>query len=109
MVIPSFPFQTVDWQSIPIEIHKGDTGEAGWQIIQLENIRIRLVKYSADYKADHWCNKGHIIHCLHGSMITVLADGRTFELKEGMSYIVGDENEAHSSSTSEGCLLFIVD
>jgi hypothetical protein len=42
-------------------------------------------------------------------MTTALKDGRTFELKSGMSYIVGDRNEAHSSSTSEGCLLFIVD
>ena len=33
---------------------------------------MRLVEYSKDYCADHWCQKGHIVHCLEGEFITEL-------------------------------------
>ncbi len=42
-------------------------------------------------------------------MTTVLADGRRFELKPGMSYQVGDNAEPHRSSTATGATLFVVD
>jgi hypothetical protein len=35
-------------------------------------IRVRKVEYSAGYKADHWCKKGHIILCTEGEMETEL-------------------------------------
>ena len=34
-------------------------------------MRIRLVEYSAGYLADHWCQKGHIVHCLEGEFTLV--------------------------------------
>jgi quercetin dioxygenase-like cupin family protein len=109
MKINSFPFQTFNWAGIPKEENKGLTGIAIRQIINAGEIRVRLVEYSPNYKADHWCSKGHIIHCLQGEMDTELADGRNFKLTAGMTYIVGDDNEAHRSSTINGCKLFIVD
>ena len=87
----------------------GETGFATWQVLQLENIRVRIVEYSANYKADHWCKKGHIIHCLEGEMNTELEDGRFKKLSKGMTYFVGDESDAHRSSSTIGCKLFIVD
>lgn len=72
-------------------------------------IRIRRVVYTPGYQADHWCSKGHIIHCMEGSMVTRLQDGRSVALKKGMTYIVGDGNEAHCTASAEGCTLFIVD
>ena len=75
----------------------------------MNDIRVRKVEYSAGYKADHWCNKGHVLHCLVGEMDTELADGRIIKLSAGMTYFVGDNNEAHRSSTLTGCKLFIVD
>ena len=109
MHLPSFPFQTLDWSSVPKEEHRGETGMAYWQVQKMNDIRVRMVEYSAGYKADHWCSKGHIILCLEGEMNTELKDGRIMKLTKGMCYFVGDENEAHQTSTISGCKLFIVD
>lgn len=109
MIIPDFPFQTIEWNNVPAEEHKGETGTATWQILHVGNIRIRKLIYSANYKADHWCNKGHIIHCLEGEMDTELDDGRIMKLLKGASYIVGDNCEKHRTSTRNGCVLFVVD
>lgn len=109
MKLDSFPFQTLDWSSIPKEEHKGETGMAWWQVQQVNNIRVRMVEYSPGYKADHWCSKGHIILCLEGEMDSELDDGRSMKLTKGMCYFVGDNDEAHRTTTSSGCKLFIVD
>lgn len=109
MKIPSFPFQTLDWATVPKEEHKGETGLAHWQTMMMGEIRVRIVEYSPGYKADHWCKKGHIIHCLEGEMETELDDGQFFVLRKGMSYFVGDSNGAHRSYSVLGCRLFIVD
>ena len=109
MRIDSFPFQTLNWSSIPKEEHKGETGIAYWQIQMMNDIRVRMVEYSPGYKADHWCSKGHIILCVEGEMDTELEDGRILKLTKCMTYFVGDNCEAHRSSTETGCKLFIVD
>ncbi len=109
MQIPSFPFQTLDWVSIPKEEHSGTTGKAYWQVFMMNDIRIRIVEYTANYLADHWCSKGHIIFCVDGNMETELNDGRKFLLEKGMTYHVGDVCEAHRTASVNGCKLFIVD
>jgi quercetin dioxygenase-like cupin family protein len=109
MNIPSFPFQTLNWSSIPKEEHKGETGVAYWQTQMMNDIRVRMVEYSPGYKADHWCSKGHIIFCMEGEMNTELEDSRILTLSKGMTYFVGDNCEAHRSSSKNGCKLFIVD
>lgn len=109
MHISSFPFQTLQWDTVPREEHKGETGTAWWQVQWLHDIRVRCVEYSPGYKADHWCRKGHVLFCLEGEMETELEDGRVLPLTAGMCYLVGDHNEAHRSSTKAGCRLYIVD
>jgi hypothetical protein len=109
MDLSSFPFQILDWSTIHVEEKKGETGVACWQTFMANNIRVRKVEYLPGYKADHWCSKGHIILCMEGEMDTELDDGRILKLKAGMSYFVGDNCEAHRSSTKNGCKLFIVD
>ncbi len=109
MKLLTFPFQTLDWATTRKEEHKGITGSAYWQIFMMNDIRIRMLEYSPGYLADHWCKKGHIIFCLEGEMQTELEDGRIFTLSKGMSYHVGDDCEAHRSSTKGGCRLFVVD
>ena len=89
MKIPSFPFQTLDWSSVPKEEHKGDTGMAFWHIQQVNDIRVRMVEYTPGYLADHWCSKGHIILCLEGEIETELKDGRIMKLTKDMCYFVG--------------------
>ncbi|MEJ7822551.1 MAG: DHCW motif cupin fold protein [Chitinophagaceae bacterium] len=109
MILPNQPFQTFDWSSFEKIKHAGTTGYATWQTIMLGEIRIRMVEYSAGYVADHWCNKGHVIYCIKGKMTTELQDGRKVKLKKGMTYHVGDDSDAHRSSSKKGCKLFIVD
>lgn len=109
MNLAAFPFQTINWATVPKEEHKGETGTATWQVQMMNDIRVRMVEYSPGYKADHWCSKGHIILCMEGEMTSHLDDGRQLKLTKGMCYFVGDNCEAHQTSTETGCRLFIVD
>jgi hypothetical protein len=109
MQISSIPFGTTDWSAVERTEHKGETGVAHWRTRNFGDIRVRLVEYSPGYLADHWCVKGHILLCLEGELRTELADGREFVLTPGVSYQVGDNAEAHRSSTKVGAKLFIVD
>lgn len=106
----TIPFETIDWSTIPKTEHIGETGIAYWQTIQLSGLRIRVVEYSPNYFADHWCTKGHIIYCLEGEMISELKDGTKSLLKKGMSYqVTDDDKNPHRSKTENGCKLFIID
>ncbi|MBK6962776.1 MAG: DHCW motif cupin fold protein [Bacteroidales bacterium] len=105
----NIPFQTIDWTLIPKTEHPGETGTAFWQTLQLDGLRIRIVEYSAGYLADHWCKKGHIVHCLEGEMYSELENGEKTILKKGMSYVVSDDLSSHRSSTVDGVKLLIVD
>jgi quercetin dioxygenase-like cupin family protein len=109
LIIKNIPFETTDWATIPGERHNGDSGFAEWKVRHYEGVRVRVVHYSPDYKADHWCSKGHILYCLEGEMTTQLKDGRVIQLHQGMSYQVEDDNYPHRSRTKNGATLFIVD
>jgi hypothetical protein len=102
-------FGVVNWEEVPIQRNEGTNGYAIWKIKQLGTIRVRMVEYSKNYLADHWCDKGYIIFCVEGEMMTELKDGRKFNLKEGMSYQVGDHTDSHRSQSENGVKLFIVD
>ena len=105
----NIPFQTIDWSVIDKVEHKGETGVAWWQTLQLEGLRIRVVEYSKGYLADHWCQKGHIVHCLEGSFETELSTGEKAKLTKGKTYVVSDELSSHRSFTEDGVKLLIVD
>jgi quercetin dioxygenase-like cupin family protein len=109
MQISDLPFGTTDWSAIAPTEHSGETGTAHWRTRDFGPIRVRMVEYSPGYRADHWCEKGHILLCLAGTLETELRDGRRFELRPGMSYQVADRAEPHRSSTVTGATLFIVD
>ena len=51
----NIPFQSIDWSTSEKTEHKGETGTAFWQTIQFNGLRLRLVEYSKEYIADHWC------------------------------------------------------
>ena len=100
-------FGITDWSEIKSERHEGTTGSALWRVQHFGEVRV--VEYSENYLADHWCDKGHFVFCVEGAMSTELKDGRKFELKKGMSYRVGDHSESHRSYSEKGVKLFIVD
>ncbi|PKU23102.1 DHCW motif cupin fold protein [Telmatospirillum siberiense] len=109
MDMTGIAFATTDWSAVEKTEHRGERGSAFWRTRQFGSIRVRMVEYSPDYLADHWCSKGHILLCLEGELHTELRDGRRFVLKPGMSYQVADNAEAHRSFTATGAKLFIVD
>jgi hypothetical protein len=102
-------FQTIDWTSVPKVEYKGETGTAIWQTVQFPGLRIRIVEYSEGYLADHWCQKGHIVHCLEGEFISELQNGDKSILKEGMTYVVSDELSSHRSFSRNGVKVMIID
>ena len=109
MELTGIPFGITDWNDVAPTEHAGETGVAVWRTRLFGSLRVRMVEYSPNYRANHWCEKGHILLCLAGELRTELADGRVFSLTPGTSYQVADNTDAHRSSTSTGATLFIVD
>jgi len=105
----NIPFQSIDWTTIPKTEHKGKNGYAIWQTVQFPGLRVRIVEYSKNYLADHWCKKGHIVHCLEGEFISEMQNGEKFILTQGMTYVVSDELSSHRSLTTDGVKLMIID
>jgi hypothetical protein len=59
--------------------------------------------------ADHWCEKGHFVHCLEGQFISELQDGNKTVISKGMSYVVSDNLSSHRSVSESGVKLMIID
>lgn len=102
-------FQSIDWSSIKKVEYKGARGIASWQTMEYQGLRLRIVEYYANYLADHWCKKGHIVHCLEGEFESELESGEVFNLKKGMTYIVSDNLSSHRSICAKGVKLLIID
>ena len=105
----NIPFQAITWDNVEKTTHAGTTGTAWWQTLQFKGLRVRVVEYSQGYLADHWCPKGHIVHCLEGEFTTEMETGESFKLTKGMSYIVSDDLSSHRSITENGVKLLIID
>ena len=103
------PFQVIDWSKKANIEYIGETGSAFWKTLQLDELRIRVVEYTQGYLADHWCKKGHIVHCLEGEVISEMESGETTLLKKGMTYVVSDNLSSHRSKTISGAKLLIID
>ena len=109
MQMNNFPSEVINWDNINEEKHTGETGFAFWKTRTFGEIRVRMVEYSAGYRADHWCKKGHIILLVDGELYTETEDGKVNILKPEMSYQVADNVMPHRSHTETGAKLFIVD
>jgi hypothetical protein len=105
----NIPFQAIDWTTIEKTEHKGEEGTSFWQTLNYDGLRIRLVEYSRGYIANHWCQKGHIVHCLEGDFISEMENGEQFILSAGMTYVVSDNLSSHRSVTTNGVKLLIID
>ena len=105
----SIPFQITDWSQVPTTVVQGTNGTATMRIQQHGDLRIRMVEYSANYLADHWCELGHLVFVLEGELINELQDGATNVLKAGMSYHVSDGLSLHRSRTVRPVKMLVVD
>ena len=102
-------FTKIDWNLVSKVEHPGEKGTSFWQTMQFGGLRIRIVEYSNEYLADHWCQKGHIVYCLEGEFITELSTGEKIKLTKGETYVVSDELSSHRSTSETGTKLLIVD
>jgi len=109
MRIEKVPFATTDWALLPASEIKGASGVARQRMIEAGNLRLRLVEYSTGYRADHWCEHGHVVLVLEGALTTELKDGRRFESPQGTSFQVAEGDGFHLVSTATGAKVFIVD
>jgi hypothetical protein len=103
------PFHTIDWGTVPRKEHNGATGTASSQRVEYPGFNVRMVEYSAGYRADHWCSKGHIVHCLEGAFVSMLDTGKEHSMTAGMTYIVSDDMSRHMSATEHGVKLLIIE
>lgn len=109
MKFEAFPFTFIDWDECPMTEHLGSTGTARVRTVEVGEIRVRMVHYSAGYLADHWCDRGHVVFVVEGSCTLEIQDGRAFFLTAGQSFAVGDGIDLHRVSTTTGCEVFVVD
>jgi hypothetical protein len=105
----NIPFQVIDWNTVQPTEHAGETGIAHWRTKDFSGLRVRIVDYSEGYLADHWCRKGHIVHCLKGEVTTQQETGEEFVLREGMTYVVSDNLSSHRSYANHAVQLLIID
>ncbi len=102
-------FQGIDWENVEKVEHKGETGTSFWQTLELDGLRVRIVEYSVNYLADHWCQKGHVVHCLEGTFVNEHENGDKNTFTKGMSYVVSDDLSSHRSVSVDGAKLLIID
>lgn len=105
----NIPFQITDWSQVPTTVVNGASGTATMRIQQLGDLRIRMVEYSANYLADHWCQLGHLVFVLEGELINEHENGTVNVLKAGMSYHVSDGLSSHRSRTNGPVKMIVVD
>jgi hypothetical protein len=105
----AIPYHAIDWALVPPTEHKGETGTSLWRTQQFTGLRVRLVEYSKGYLADHWCQLGHIVHCLEGEFVNEQENGEKTLMTKGMTYVVSDGASSHRSRTEGGATLLIID
>jgi len=103
------PFQITEWEKVPKTVVQGATGTATMRIQQHGDLRIRMLDYSANYLADHWCELGHLVFVLEGELINELKDGATTVMKAGMFYAVSDGLSSHRSRTVGPVKMLVID
>jgi len=109
MILENINTQLIDWESTaPIET-KGKTGVNTAHEFSSGGYKIRLLVYSSNYESDHWCEKGHIIHCIEGSMMLKIKDRKDIYLSAGKSLLLG-EGDHHMAVTGDvSAKIFIID
>jgi len=109
MNLDKFLPASFDWNTVPNEKEMGMRGFSVTKRKTIANVTVRRVEYSADYIADHWCEKGHVIIVIDGQLIVEHKGGSIHSLHQGMVYMIGDDSRAHKAKSKNGAVVFIVD
>lgn len=76
MKIENVPFGVTDWPVLPAVEAPGVSGTARASTVETGDLRLRQVVFSAGYRADHWCRRGHVVLVLAG-LLKIELDGRS--------------------------------
>ncbi|HEV2644995.1 MAG TPA: DHCW motif cupin fold protein [Acidobacteriaceae bacterium] len=109
MKIENIPFTNIDWTTLPATESRGESGTATSKEMTLGNIRLRRIRFSPNYTADHWCTKGHIVTVLEGSLTATLQTGETHITTAGNTFVVSDNLAPHRAQTTTGAKVLIID
>ena len=110
MKISDVPFSVTEWEGVGQTEHKGIKGTSLWKTFEEGNIRARIVEYSPGFVSDHYCERGHVVLVLKGSLLLTMKKGDRFIIEEGCSFQLSDDaSKPHSVSSEHGAKVFIVD
>jgi hypothetical protein len=107
--LENMPLSVTDWKKLGAIGARGETGRAVSRELDQGGVRVRIVEYSANYLADHWCAKGHIVLVLEGDLTVELKDRKKYDLKGEMSLQVGDDVALHRVFSKDGARVIIFD
>ncbi len=99
----------INWEEIQSEKIEGESGFVISKTKEIGAMRIRHQTFSENFKADSWCEKGHILLVLNGVLIIEFKDGSSVDVTKGNSYVLGDNVQAHKAITLSETEVFIVD
>jgi hypothetical protein len=109
MKLESIPFAVVDWDQLTESSQSGDSGSCSSRTMELGDVRLRLLRYSADFLADHWCVRGHLGYVLEGDVVLELRDGSEYTVTTGMTFQIPDSSTPHRVASRRGARVLIVD
>lgn len=109
MIIPIIPPYALEWDKMENEKINGERGFLISRKKMQGNITMRVVEYSSNYLADHWCLKGHFVYVIEGTLTIEHSDNTFTTLEKNSSYIIGDDTMPHRAASENGAKVFIVD
>jgi hypothetical protein len=83
MKLTNLTVGVTDWSELPASVHPGESGTATMRMRQFGDFQIRHVIYSANYVADHWCQKGYIVLVVAGQLVIEHQHGANYNLTPG--------------------------
>ena len=110
MKLDDLPAGITDWSDVTASVYPSQSGTATMRTRQFGDIQLRLVDYSSNYVADHWCHKGHIVFVVAGQLTIEHQQSETYKLTPGTTYhVADDEGPPHRVLSKTGATIFIVD
>ena len=109
MDINNLENMAINWEEIASDNIEGSSGYMISKTKEIGSIKIHHTTYSANYRADSWCEKGHILLVLNGVLIIEFKDGTSVDVTKGNSYVLSDNVQAHKAMTLSETEVFIVD
>ncbi len=102
-------FRAIDWARLPETGTCGETGSVVARVAAFDDVRVRQVRYSPDFRAGCWCAKREVLLVLTGSLTVEFQDGSSVELEAGQGCRVAEGELPHRVTSADGAVAFLVD